>query len=367
MATKESTVIDDKIYINIIYINNEFMKYLYDYDINDDIQDQIGDIKEEFKEYFAILDIVRKFYILSRLKDDETDASVSTKNKINENKFEQLPLDILEALKKKTENLKAILEKYLKNKKSNNSNGALKVEEDDDYGDTLQTLRTTLEQLQRDVARYISLFFSTNKITKGRTDASFKFETPPASVAKEDALKNLNALYIELSDNILDKFNKIRSKYEKKDTKYNLVDIEEDLNTLLKLNETLNKIYESKNEDINNYIKIIDPERDKDGGITQTKLTAVELNPIDPIDVGWGMPPVSSSAGPSVRSMVANIEKREQKAGNPAKYKSTGQVVYIMYKNKKYKRVIYVKDKRNTRYCKINKEYILLSKLKVIQ
>ena len=57
----------------------------------------------------------------------------------------------------------------------------------------------------------------------------------------------------------------------------------------------------------------------------------------------------------------------ENKGGNPVKYKSTGQVVHIMFQNKKYKRVIYVKDKRNTKYCKMNNEYILLSKLKVIE
>jgi hypothetical protein len=53
--------------------------------------------------------------------------------------------------------------------------------------------------------------------------------------------------------------------------------------------------------------------------------------------------------------------------GNPPKYKSTGEAVYILYKKKKYKRTIYVKDKRKTKYCKINNEYILLSKLKVLQ
>ena len=50
----------------------------------------------------------------------------------------------------------------------------------------------------------------------------------------------------------------------------------------------------------------------------------------------------------------------------PTKYKSTGNAVFIMYKKKKYKRTIYVKDKTNTKYCKINNEYILLSKLKVL-
>ena len=51
----------------------------------------------------------------------------------------------------------------------------------------------------------------------------------------------------------------------------------------------------------------------------------------------------------------------------PPKYKSTGRIVCIMYKKRKYKRTIYVKDKRDTKYCKIDGEYILLSKMKVIE
>jgi hypothetical protein len=55
-----------------------------------------------------------------------------------------------------------------------------------------------------------------------------------------------------------------------------------------------------------------------------------------------------------------------QTGGKATKYKSTGITVFILYKKKKYNRTIYVKDKGNTKYCKINNEYILLSKLKVI-
>jgi len=345
-------ITETNFFVNIININREFGKDLYDYDINDDIQDQIGALSEEIKEYIAILDIVKKYYILSRVKDDIEQDSM--KKEINNNKFEQLPENILEALKSKNQELlKRLLEEYFEKKKIDSGNGAPEVEEKN-YKDTLQTLKTTLEKINRDVARYILLFYSTNKITKGRTDASFKFKTLSTSVAHVEALKNLNALYIEFSNNIHEKIIKISSKYDNIDTKYNLVDIKEDLDTLLILNETLNQTYDRKKKDINDYLDIIDPERDKDGGITQPKLMAVELNPIEPIDVGWSnsqeKPPAIQSAG-----------------GNPAKYKSTGQVVYIMYQNKKYKRVIYVKDKRNTRYCKINKEYILLSKLKVIQ
>jgi hypothetical protein len=66
------------------------------------------------------------------------------------------------------------------------------------------------------------------------------------------------------------------------------------------------------------------------------------------------------------------IEPKDDKSpkkdggGNPTKYKSTGQVVNIMYKKRKYKRTIFVKEKRKTKYCKINNEYILLSKLNVL-
>ena len=53
--------------------------------------------------------------------------------------------------------------------------------------------------------------------------------------------------------------------------------------------------------------------------------------------------------------------------GNPpAKYKSTRIAVHIMYKKRKYKRTVYVKEMKKTRYCKIDGEYILLSKMKVI-
>jgi hypothetical protein len=47
------------------------------------------------------------------------------------------------------------------------------------------------------------------------------------------------------------------------------------------------------------------------------------------------------------------------------KYKSTGEHVHIVYNNKKLKRCVYRKMKGRGKYCKINKVYILLSKLKL--
>jgi hypothetical protein len=158
-------------------------------------------------------------------------------------------------------------------------------------------------------------------------------------------------LYSEFNKNVYDKYLNISSRY-KEGYIYKKEDIKVDLASLLKLNETLNDHHISQDQKnrISGYLDIIDPDRN------------VFPEKMEIYDLGWG--------GPNVQSLIAKYDgkvKGKVKAGNPAKYKSTGQVVYIMYQNKKYKRVIYVKDKRNTRYCKINKEYILLSKLKVIQ
>ena len=64
---------------------------------------------------------------------------------------------------------------------------------------------------------------------------------------------------------------------------------------------------------------------------------------------------------------MATQKMHTKQGGNPPKYKSSGITVYILYKNNKYKRTIYMKDKRNTKYCKIDGKYILLSKLNVLE
>ena len=73
------------------------------------------------------------------------------------------------------------------------------------------------------------------------------------------------------------------------------------------------------------------------------------------------------------KSYLAKLKKDNEMlnlldGGKPhPKYKSTGRIVCIMYKKRKYKRTVYVKGKRDTKYCKIDGEYILLSKMKVIE
>jgi hypothetical protein len=63
---------------------------------------------------------------------------------------------------------------------------------------------------------------------------------------------------------------------------------------------------------------------------------------------------------------AAATRKGGKLAANYKSYKSTGKFVYILYKKKRIKRCVYVKAKGRGKYCKIDKEYILLSKLKVV-
>jgi hypothetical protein len=361
-------IIETNICKNIIDINGEFDKGLYEYEIKDDIQYQIGNLSDEIKEYIAILDIVKKYYILSRVKDDEEKASI--KEEINNNKFVQLPSNILEALKKGNKELKKLINDYFEKKKIDSGNGAPEVEEKN-YKDTLANLRTTLVEINKGVKEFKALF-SSDKITIGRGDEKYNFDSlkiPNPTEIQKEALKDLNLLYSEFSINVYDKYFQISIKYDNEGNIYTKEEIEKDLKDLLELNETLKDQYilPSRKDRIKTLLDIIDPARKKvktPPGSTSPALMEVDdiltdgrLIDRSPTDIGWaerleipGDQPTSPRGG-----------------GNPAKYKSTGQVVYIMYKNKKYKRVIYVKDKRNTRYCKINKEYILLSKLKVIQ
>ena len=59
-------------------------------------------------------------------------------------------------------------------------------------------------------------------------------------------------------------------------------------------------------------------------------------------------------------------QQPSQDGGKLAKYKSTRDEVYILYKKRRYKKTVYVKENTKTKYCKINNKFFMLSKLKVI-
>jgi len=64
--------------------------------------------------------------------------------------------------------------------------------------------------------------------------------------------------------------------------------------------------------------------------------------------------------------IISNHKAIGGSRGIVVKYKSTGEHVHIVYNNKKLKRCVYRKMKGRGKYCKINKIYILLSKLKLV-
>ena len=71
------------------------------------------------------------------------------------------------------------------------------------------------------------------------------------------------------------------------------------------------------------------------------------------------------------KSLLPSIFRTNQQQAQPSAtggkkttYRLNGEKVYLLHKNKKVQRSIYVKDKGKTKYCKIDKEYVLLSKVK---
>lgn len=135
------------------------------------------------------------------------------------------------------------------------------------------------------------------------------------------ALDAYNAKLIEILDLFTDFDNKIRNENK------------QDLDTLYRMAENFHQEIELAKPILNEKLILIDQDRN------------------DISDMKDRLP----SKGGKDRGSIAT------------KYKSTGQIVFILYKKKKFKRTIYVKEKKNTKYCKINNEYILLSKLNIIE
>lgn len=75
----------------------------------------------------------------------------------------------------------------------------------------------------------------------------------------------------------------------------------------------------------------------------------------------------SKNFGTSVYNNLINRQASAQPSavgGKKTTYRLNGEKVLLLHKNKKVQRSIYVKDKGKTKYCKIDKEYVLLSKVK---
>jgi len=72
-----------------------------------------------------------------------------------------------------------------------------------------------------------------------------------------------------------------------------------------------------------------------------------------------------------VTEKLQTLQTEQSSGGNPitaTAYKLNGDKVHLLINKKKLHRSVYVKDKGNgkAKYCKINNEFVLLSKLKNI-
>jgi hypothetical protein len=64
------------------------------------------------------------------------------------------------------------------------------------------------------------------------------------------------------------------------------------------------------------------------------------------------------------KNLLNRANQPSPTGGKKTTYRLNGEKVLLLHKNKKVQRSIYVKDKGKTKYCKIDKEYVLLSKVK---
>jgi hypothetical protein len=332
----------------IVNLNKEFNKGVYEYNA----ENYKGNFEERKDIYddFIILDIVKKFYILSRIKDADIP------NEISSVKFNQLSAEIIDALDnyghdkpnkvEVKDKIRTLLEVYKSAGTEAAKYGTVVVKDETEIKETLYN------KLLNDVIAAGKNNDIVEKINKS-DDFVFNNESDPKIILKEGkgeldetktaALKKLNELYTELEE----KNKKIQADIKSLDEKSDL----DKLQNLEKLIEEFNELYREK------YSHYLDLD------ITKRAIAPIEDRDIE---IGDNFPEVAAFG------VVPEDEKEEKKknekdvGGNPTKYKSTGQVVNIMYKKRKYKRTIFVKEKRKTKYCKINNEYILLSKLNVL-
>ena len=184
----------------------------------------------------------------------------------------------------------------------------------------------------------------------------------------EEMLAELETEHKQVNDNILEYIAEIR-KAEKigsptVDLNLNLDQDKEEKRKIYRkirgINYALEKTKEDKNYKDSRYIKAesnleikIQEEKDKLSAI-KTKLENLFVR-IEEYEKKIDAELTKLNINPRV------------KGGKLAKYKSTGNKVYILYKKKKYIKTIYVKENTITKYCKINDKYYLLSKLKIIE
>ena len=347
-------------------LNVEFKKGVYAYQLNIEepyIKKLKDNNKKEIYDDFLILDIVGRFFTLSRI--DET-----IPKEISNVKFKELSVELLNALseydqgksEEKKNEIQALLEEYKKDGTVVEKIDEVVNNPDNDakYAQLVANAEEVYEK-NRDIVERIQ---KSNEISLVDDNIIAK----DGIVFDEDKTNNLNdfnTLYTELKDKekgikaAMDKFNENTPPDDVMDEVIKLID---EFNNSYRNIYTLNKIFNLLKD---NQIEGT-PGTPGRAALTLRNTSTEAMNPNG--DILAIQEPAPEEKKRNVAEMVRIFDGNDEKktGGNPTKYKSTGQVVNIMYKKRKYKRTIFVKEKRKTKYCKINNEYILLSKLNVL-
>jgi hypothetical protein len=328
----------------IIDIDEDFKKGVYD-EYKADYKENFKDLEDIYDD-FIILDIVKKFYILSRITENDI-------KEINKSNFKGLSDEIIAAFNnyghdkpdkvEVKEKIRTLLEVYksagteavkdgAEDKKEEKKDEVVNIPDNDSKYALLVANAEEVYEKNDDIVKRIT-DSSVLKLVENDTKIYINDEVE-LDAEKTKNLEDFNTLYTELKD----KTTKIKAEMGS----FNEITPPDDkITAVQKLIDEFNSSYKKIVLSYQIFgITINVPNLQDDEVDDTTRTPSTELVVFDPKPGGSG--------------------------GNLTKYKSTGQVVNIMYKKRKYKRTIFVKEKRKTKYCKINNEYILLSKLNVL-
>jgi hypothetical protein len=366
--------IDDiaDLHTKIINLHNDFKKGLYKYEFKLEqwINDQFKDT--EILDDLIILDIVRKYYKLLRVKKGEFSEFESYNFvELTDKIIENLNTPDMEKLRAEIEKYKGIVLQAPQEEPSVVEieleirivaaiaaipaiTSALPIIEENEN----QDIKTRAVEESVDAAKAAASAAATKSIANYKNiveDNRIQIIKRAVEGAATAVVAGVLALYedeatseaIEEKEVLAEDANEEDKKVLEKTTKARAR-----LDAVKQLYEKINIVPTGKqNEDaiINN------PLQNKKKEVLAKAVAAAAITE------------VSASQEEKNRAIAKATNAQTLSGGKPApKYKSTGQVVNIMYKKRKYKRTIFVKEKRKTKYCKINNEYILLSKLNVL-
>ena len=406
----EKAVTDDS--VSIVNINEDFNKGVYEYKDNykEPFKEHLID-KQDIYDDFIILEIVKKFYILSKINVDNIPEEISNV------KFEKLPDEFISALNSydhsdaaKTvefkKNIVGLLDKYKDGKGENEVEEEGKVlvvakkagEKNIEFELNIRidaaiqaaiAANNEIEEiknaLDKKTAAEAVTAAATAALTKAKEAAAAVTEAALtkakeaaviAAKAGEDvatevdtkaagdeaviaAIAALSAIYAADNNDGIEKIENVEE--EKVEDAVAVIESSKNKATnLLAVNEILKimTIKPSPEQD-KKALEVVLKKKFEGESIDKTLARAAATVAADSVE--------GTTEEQKSTAITHLIDNRMYAGGKPApKYKSTGQVVNIMYKKRKYKRTIFVKEKRKTKYCKINNEYILLSKLNVL-